>query len=101
MRDRFQWIPGRGPDTEAVARLCTAFPRPVEPMGEAWFMSAERKMFDHLLDQDAEFTPLPQLEQALVEIASGTINLTWLQEWHDWFHYFLGRLIRRSQLPHS
>jgi hypothetical protein len=37
------------------------------------------------------------LEQALVEIASGPINMMWLQEWHDWFHYLLGRLIPRSQ----
>jgi hypothetical protein len=97
MRDRFEWIPGRGPDAAALARLCSAFPRPTPPMGEAWFMGAERKIFDHLLDQDAERVPLPQLEQALVEIASGPINMMWLQEWHDWFHYLLGRLIPRSQ----
>jgi hypothetical protein len=96
MRDRFEWIPGRGPDASALRRLCSAFPRPTTPMGEAWFMSSERKMFDHLLDQDAEKLPFPQFGHALEEIASGTVNLIWLQEWYDWFHYLLPRGILRS-----
>jgi hypothetical protein len=65
-------------------------------MGEAWFMGTERKMFYHLLDRDAETIPWPQFGQALEEIASGTICLSWRQEWYDWFHYLLPRGIVRS-----
>jgi hypothetical protein len=44
-------------------------------------------MFHHLLEQDLENIASTELERAFVEIASGTVNLIWLQEWHDWFHY--------------
>ena len=59
-------------------------------------MGAERKMFHHLLEQDIQAIDSPELERAFVEIAGGTVNLIWRQEWHDWFHYLLPRAIPRS-----
>lgn len=40
-RASFRWVPGRGPDSDAIARLRQAFPKPPQPMGEAWFMGAD------------------------------------------------------------
>ena len=38
----FKWVPCRGPSAEAIGRMRAHFPKPKEPMGEAWFLSEER-----------------------------------------------------------
>jgi len=90
----FLWIPGQGMDEAALARLVESFPRPAAPMGEAWFMGEERRMFTELL-QSAEPIDLEVLQQALEEIASGYSAFGPRDEWHDWYHYLLAR-----SLPH-
>jgi hypothetical protein len=91
----FTWQPGIGIDAVALARLRSHFARPEKPMGEAWFMGEKRRMFDELLG-DIDGLSAWDLKQVLTEIASGTSSFGPLKEWHDWYHYLLGRLLPRA-----
>ncbi len=88
----FLWTPGDGIDASALARLRTHFPRPAEPMGEAWFMGSQRRMFPALQGKLDE-VPTQELQDALGEIASGTSSFGRKAEWDEWYHYLLGALL--------
>ncbi len=94
-REAFRWVPGLGPDAGALARLRAAFPQPSEPMGEAWFMGARRRMFTNL-QGDLDLVTAAELEKAFSEIASGTGSFGRFEEWSDWFHHMLGRVVPRA-----
>jgi hypothetical protein len=64
-------------------------------MGEAWFMSVERRMFPELLG-DISGLGAWELQQAVEEIASGTTAFGPYDEWREWYYYLLGELIPRS-----
>jgi hypothetical protein len=68
-------------------------------MGEAWFMSEHRLLFDDLLG-DLTLLSAKDLHKPLEEIASGTASLGPLDEWTDWYHYLLAQLIPRSHYTH-
>ena len=91
----FLWPPGAGPDADALARMRHAFPRPKEPMGEAWFISETRKTFNSLVG-DLRGLPLLDIEEALFELASGTRNLGRHEEWQLWFHHILAETLPRA-----
>lgn len=91
----FFWRPGEGCDTDALTRLRRAFPRPREPMGEAWFMSETRGMFPELLG-DLTTLPLDQIQTPLFEIASGTRAFGEMDEWTQWYHYILAQTLPRA-----
>lgn len=96
VQDRpFQWTPGEGVESAALDRMEGAFRRPAEAMGEAWFMSQERRMYPELLG-DLAALPVEHLQDVLVVIASGTHSFGEFEEWRVWFHYLLPRLIPRS-----
>jgi hypothetical protein len=90
----FLWVPGQGCDPVALRRLEQTFARPKQAMGEAWFMSDERKMYRELLGELGAL-PVERLQYALTEIATGTCSFGKRDEWRDWFHYLLPRLIPR------
>lgn len=90
----FVWRPRMGLHTGCLQRLRENFQRPSEPMGEAWFMSKERRMFDWLLG-DLDLFTLEDLRQPLEEIASGNSSFGPLQEWTDWYRYLLAQLVTR------
>lgn len=94
----FTWVPGEGPDEAALEWMAQAFRRPAEPMGEAWFMSAKRKMYPQLLG-DLDAVPDGDLGRALEEIASGTVSFGPSDEWTKWFHYLLAPSITRRWQP--
>lgn len=89
------WEPGNGMDAAALARLRARFRKPRQPMGEAWFMGAERRMF-HELFGDLSLVDVSILRRALGEIASGTGAFGPKAEWEDWFHYLLALLLPRA-----
>jgi hypothetical protein len=89
------WIPGRGPDPDALARMRAASPRPREPMGEAWFMGETRRMFPELLG-DLSALDTAALEDPLVEIASGLHCFGDVDGWVPWFQYLLPRFVPRA-----
>ena len=91
----FEWAPGVGINREALARLRAHFRRPATPMGEAWFMGEERRMFNELAGDISRLTAW-QLQEPLQEIASGTSSFGPQDEWHDWYHHLLGELVPRS-----
>lgn len=93
--DLFRWIPGNGCSTEALARLRSAFPRPPKPMGEAWFMGADRRMFAEL-QRDLQTLAVTELERPLEEIAAGTGSFGHNEEWAQWCHYLLAQLTPRG-----
>lgn len=93
--DRFAWVPGSGIDASALKRLRSHFPRPAEPMGEAWFMGSDRRMFTELLNDLGDLPPYG-IQKPLEEIASGTSAFGPLDEWNSWYHHLLGALLPRS-----
>lgn len=93
--EQFLWTPGNGVDPLALGRLRAHFPRPAEPMGEAWFMGDERRMFRELLGNLDEITTR-DLQEPLAEIATGTSSIGPMEEWTDWYHYLLGALLPRN-----
>jgi hypothetical protein len=96
-RTAYGWVPGRGSSTAAIDRMRANGIKPAEPMGEAWFMGAERKMYTELADPDAvKEMGLVDLSMLLNEIASGTRAFGHLGEWDEWFRYLLPDLIERS-----
>jgi hypothetical protein len=93
--EQFLWIPGHGVDPLALKRLRAHFPRPDEPMGEAWFIGDERRMFHELMGNLDQVMPR-DLQEPLSEIASGTSSFGPMQEWNAWYHYLLGALLPRN-----
>jgi hypothetical protein len=93
--DSFLWIPGNGLDEAALQRLQSHFPRPKEPMGEAWFMGDERRLYPELLG-DLGSLPIEDIQAPLVEIASGTGSFGPSEEWDSWYHYLLARTLPRA-----
>lgn len=90
-----RWIPGRGPDEAALARLRKRFPRPGSPMGEAWFMGDERRMFDALMAPDVSTWPVDEIERALTDSSSGPVCFGHMREWSEWFPYLLHASLER------
>ena len=86
------WKPGEGPCPAASQRLREAFPRPRQAMGEAWFMSDERKLYRSLLNDTALTASDPELSAAVENLASGPTCFGPRAEWTEWLHYLLGRL---------
>lgn len=82
-------MPGEGPDAEALARLQRRFPRPRVPMGEAWFMSDERRMYASLLSPDPATWSRDDLRGALWALASGPGCFGHMREWSLWFPYLV------------
>jgi hypothetical protein len=91
----FVWTPGAGCDAAALARLRAAFPRPAEPMGEAWFMGGDRLMFGNLMGQ-LSAVPVADLFTPLFEITSGTASFGAYEEWNKWVHYLVAQLTPRA-----
>ena len=91
----FRWVPGKGADPAALARLTDAFHKPTKPMGEAWFMGEVRELYPELLGELDHLTD-EQLHKPLVEIASGTSSFGPMDEWIEWYHYLLPRLLVRN-----
>lgn len=90
----FCWVPGQGPDPVALARMTEAFPKPKKPMGEAWFIAPERKMYPELLgelDSLSDDYILDALRETIGPSCFGPHD-----EWAEWFHYLFPRLIERK-----
>ncbi len=88
-KDEFIWSPSHGCDQNSLSRLKSRFGKPpAQPMGEAWFMGNERRMFDHLYSSP-DCLPLESIAEAFEEIISGLTAFGHYKEWHDWYHYLL------------
>jgi hypothetical protein len=71
-----------------------AFRKPKKPMGEAWFISDERKLYRELLgdfDLLSDNELLDPLREMIGPSCFGSHD-----EWTEWFHYLLPRLVRRE-----
>jgi len=90
----FVWRPGDGLNSGCVQRMRHQLRRPAHPMGEAWFMGEERRMFDFLL-ADLEGFSLEELRVPLEEIASGNSCFGPMDEWTNWYRYLLAQLVPR------
>ena len=93
-RRTLSWEPGVGPDQEALRRLERHFPMPAEAMGEAWFMG-ERWLYTDLLDEDTSRWSQGVIESAVNSLASGPGCFGPRQEWTDWLHYLMPKLLPR------
>lgn len=58
-------------------------------------MGEERRLFPDLLG-DLASLPIQDIEQALVEIASGTCSFGPMEEWNSWYHYLLVQTLPRA-----
>jgi hypothetical protein len=94
--ENYQWIPGCGPSATSLKRMRERIKKPDEPMGEAWFMSRERRLYSEMMEQDPLTLSSSYLGRVLEEIASGTKCFGHLEEWDQWFQFLLPALIERS-----
>lgn len=92
-----EWIPGHGISTDAIARMRENLKQPDLLMGEAWFMSEERRMYPELADRET-FLDLEtnDLTSVLFEISSGTSSFGPYEEWTEWFKFLLPDLVFKS-----
>ncbi|HVF45619.1 MAG TPA: hypothetical protein VM936_21515 [Pyrinomonadaceae bacterium] len=97
----FKWVPCRGPSAEAVERMRAHFPKPSEPMGEAWFLSEERYFHTWLAETPVAEADAGKLIHCLFEIASGTGSFGRMEDWEAWFRYMLPDLILRGHEHHA
>ncbi|ALN92247.1 hypothetical protein LG3211_3293 [Lysobacter gummosus] len=97
----YRWIPGHGPDPDALRRLRERAPMPKNPMGEAWFMGGERQMYTGLLQPDPRNWSRPELDNALDALTSGPRCFDHSDEWSEWFDYLLPRVLERTDDHHS
>lgn len=95
----FLWVPGQGCEGAAIRRMKKYFPRPLQPMGEAWFMGGERKMYHELMGNLNKLS-IDYLQDMFQTIASGTSSFGPYEEWHDWFHYLLGQIMHKAHEHH-
>jgi hypothetical protein len=87
------WTLPRKSDEAAIARMQKHFPKPKNPMPEAWFMG--NLNFFTWLDHD---TDEERLYYALGQIGSGLIcfpEVRYAPLWKEWFQYLLPHLILR------
>ena len=93
--DKFIWNPGLGCDQKSLLRIKSHFSKPPsQPMGEAWFMGDERRMFDHLYTSP-DYLSSENISEAFEEIISGLAEFGHYQELHDWYHYLLAVSLER------
>lgn len=92
----YRWIPGQGPDAEALQRLRERAPRPKQPMGEAWFMGGERAMYTGLMLPDPQAWSRRDLDNALDALTSGPRCFDHSDEWSEWFDFLLPRILERA-----
>jgi len=90
----YRWTPGQGMDAAALESLHGRFGRPGEPMGEAWFMGETRRMYPHLLG-DLDKLSAEEIQRPMAEIAAGYSSFGPMEEWHQWYHYLLSRMLPR------
>lgn len=93
----FLWLPGQGPHQAALGRMDEAFPKPKKPMGEAWFLAHERKMYPELL---GDLQPIS--DDTILDALRDTAGPSCFgprDEWTEWHHYLLPRLIQRTWTP--
>ncbi|MBW4580572.1 MAG: hypothetical protein KME42_13495 [Tildeniella nuda ZEHNDER 1965/U140] len=94
-KPEYRWIPKQEIALDSLGRMQAHFHKPLEPMGEAWFMSEKRRMFHELMEQPIEQVPVKILSKALTEISSGTCCFGHRDEWDQWFKYLLPYSIAR------
>ncbi len=89
----FRWTPGEGPDESSLIALSENVKRPSSPMGEAWFMSKERRVFTEL-EGDIDCLSVEHFQEVLQAIV-GCSAFGRREEWVVWFEYLLPRLVPR------
>ncbi len=65
-------------------------------MGEAWFLSKKRMMFDRLMTKRVPELPVKYLNFCLFEITSGVTCFGNRDTWAEWFRYLLPDLTLRA-----
>jgi hypothetical protein len=92
----FSWVPGQGACADRLTRMKDQTCKPIKPMGEAWFIGEERRIYTELEDDVSEL-PVQLLQTILGEIESGVHFFGHLDEWPEWLDYLLPHLIPRGQ----
>ncbi|MGE5388520.1 MAG: hypothetical protein ACM3NE_06500 [Hyphomicrobiales bacterium] len=83
-KEPFRWLPGRGWDPAALCRLRQRFPRPVEPLNEAWFLAGAPRD-----EVDDGWMSYWEVRDALYDLASDPTQ----PGARDWFHFLLAQEI--------
>lgn len=93
------WVPGTGPDAEALRQLQEHARKPTRPMGEAWFMAERRRFFTELLTEDPSRWEHGLIATVLTNLSSGPGCFGLRKEWTDWLHYLTPTLLARIDGP--
>lgn len=91
----FNWVPGEGVCADRLNGMRVHRHKPLKPMGEAWFIGEDRRVFTEL-ENDISNLPINLLQQILEEIGAGVASFGLLDEWSEWFDYLLPEIILRG-----
>jgi hypothetical protein len=91
-----KWIPGRGPDADAIARMKQHFAQPKEAPPEAWFMDPSNQsyywwIFETPADQHTD----TEMDWFLYGISGGLRLFFRLDKWVESYLYVLPYVIER------
>lgn len=95
-KTEFLWTPGEGPSADALKRLARHCPKPEETMGEAWFMSENRRIYTELKRADLEKIPHAEMERIFWDITSGPSCFGMEDNWDEWFCFLLWYLLEKE-----
>jgi hypothetical protein len=95
--DAMLWIPGVGPDEKLLRDLAARFPKPSEPLGEAWFMSETRYLYDELNIGGIEAVSDEYLSGAFDEMVGGMTSFYEMDVWAQWYAYITPRILLSSR----
>ena len=95
----FNWELGEGVSADRLDRMRLHKRKPLKPMGEAWFMGKERRVFTELENNISDL-PVNLLHQILNEIGAGVASFGLRDEWGEWFDYLLPEIILRGHERH-
>lgn len=96
-KTEFLWVPGQGPSSDALERLGRHCPKPKQTMGEAWFMSAERRIYTELERPDVEELSHDELDRVFWAITSGPECFGIEDNWDEWYYFLLWYLLEKDK----
>lgn len=95
MEPSYRWLPGFGPDLEALDRLIQAGPRPQHPFGEGRYGEEEPDVYSELLEHNICFVRTCDLMRYFGRV-TGMIASSGHWEIGDrWYHYLFAELTGR------
>jgi hypothetical protein len=93
---KFQWIPGKDMNLNAIEEMKQCFHKPVDAPPEAWFMDpSTQNYYTWLLSDELDEISAYTLERYLFDTGGGIRSFGRYKIWVEWFLYLLPHLLLR------